>query len=117
MAFEVENEKVLTPAPHFDKPLFRKPKEETIKQPNSPWTRLAASELSSAGDNDINFDVDQHFKFRMPTDANFRGHDVKFNVKLPPDLLGGTAATPAARPGQRSRPTGPGAAAQGNTER
>ena len=34
-------------------------------------------------DNDINFDVDKKFKFRMPTSENFKGSDVKFNVKLP----------------------------------
>lgn len=50
-------------------------------------------------DNDINFDVDQKFKFRMPTGENFKGTDVKFNVKLPEDLLGdkGKKAKPAAR--------------------
>lgn len=46
-------------------------------------------------DNDINFDVDEHFKFRMPHEENFKGRDVKFNVKLPKDLLGGSAATPS----------------------
>ena len=39
--------------------------------------------------NDINFDVDDKFKFRMPTSENFKGRDVKFNVKLPQDLIGG----------------------------
>ena len=34
-------------------------------------------------DNDINFDVDKHFKFRMPTGDNFKNRDVKFNVRLP----------------------------------
>lgn len=39
-------------------------------------------------DNDINFDVDKNFKFRMPTGDNFKERDVKFNVQLPKDLLG-----------------------------
>ena len=45
-------------------------------------------EVPLADDNDINFDVDKKFKFRMPTGENFKGTDVKFNVKLPQDLLG-----------------------------
>ena len=40
-------------------------------------------EVPEADENDINFDVDHKFKFRMPTDENFKGKDVKFNVKLP----------------------------------
>lgn len=65
------------------KPL-KKPIEETMRDPNSPWFNLAADEY-----NDINFDVDKNFKFRMPAGKNFKGKDVKFNVKLPKDLLGG----------------------------
>jgi len=96
------------------KPAPKAPTQETTKKPNSPWQQL--NTLPVEGDNDINFDVDQHFKFRMPTDANFRGHDVKFNVKLPPDLLGGVAGTPASQPAgptaptRPARPTGPGGA-------
>lgn len=56
-------------------------------------------EVAPINDNDINFDVDQKFKFRMPTGENFKGSDVKFNVKLPQDLLGAQAAKakPAAK--------------------
>ena len=52
-----------------------------------------AFEPAAAGleedENDINFDVDDKFKFRMQSDDHFKGKDVKFNVKLPKDLAGG----------------------------
>ena len=64
--------------------------------PNNPWVNLMTEEVPEADENDINFDVDQKFKFRMPTGENFKGKDVKFNVKLPKDLLG-KQTQPAAR--------------------
>ena len=68
----------------------KKPIEETSRQPNSPWLSLATMMPATASPpNDINFDVDDKFKFRMPTSENFKGRDVKFNVKLPQDLIGG----------------------------
>lgn len=60
---------------------MKKPIEETSRVPNSPWLNL--SSMANLDQNDINFDVDDNFKFRMPTDENFKGRDVKFNVKLP----------------------------------
>lgn len=69
---------------------MKKPIEETSRQPNSPWLSLATVMPATASPpNDINFDVDDKFKFRMPTSENFKGRDVKFNVKLPQDLIGG----------------------------
>lgn len=40
----------------------KKPIEETQRVPNAPWLNLMTDDY-----NDINFDVDKHFKFRMPT--------------------------------------------------
>ena len=76
----------------------KKPIEETSRVPNTPWMNLVAGD-----DNDINFDVDQKFKFRMPTSENFKGKDVKFDIKLPKDLLGDQPAT-APAPRQSKRP-------------
>ena len=62
----------------------KKPIEETSRQPNSPFLSLATMMPAAVSPpNDINFDVDDKFKFRMPTSENFKGRDVKFNVKLP----------------------------------
>ena len=69
-------------------PKKKKPIDETSRVPNTPWIQLN-TDLEE--DNDINFDVGSDFKFRMPTTENFKGRDVKFNVKLPKDLLGGSA--------------------------
>lgn len=67
----------------------KKPIDETNRTPNSPWQLLYTMEPEQNGeDNDINFDVDENFKFRMPTGDNFKERDVKFNVQLPKDLLG-----------------------------
>ena len=38
----------------------KKPIEETSRVPNTPWMNLVADD-----DNDINFEVDQKFKFRI----------------------------------------------------
>lgn len=71
--------------------------------PNTPWLNLVAND----DPNDINFDVDQKFKFRMPTTQNYKGRDVKFNVKLPPDLLGGDAPQPPSPPAPPAPPAPP----------
>ena len=74
--------------------------EETTR--NSPWMNLATEQ--EVEENDINFDVDKKFKFRMPTGENYKGKDVKFNVQLPKDLLGNqpAAPTPAPQPKRRA---------------
>ena len=80
--------------PKKKKQPVKKPIEETVRTPGDPASNAPWQVLEQ---NDINFDVDQHFKFRMPQDDNFKGRDVKFNVQLPEDLLGG---------GKASTPTG-----------
>jgi len=72
-------------------PKKKKPIDETSRMPNTPWLSLSSI---PDGRNDINFDVGDEFRFRMPTTENFKGRDVKFNVNLPQDLLG-HGSTPA----------------------
>jgi hypothetical protein len=57
----------------------KKPIEETHRKTNTPWLNLVNDE----DPNDINFDVEKKFHFRMPTDDNYKGRNVKFNIKLP----------------------------------
>lgn len=80
--------------PEVKKPVVRKPIEETTKTPNSPWLMLESAQVNADEEdgNDINFDIDKNFRFRMPSDQNFKGQDVKFNVKLPQDMITGKPA-------------------------
>ena len=55
--------------PEVKKPVVKKPIEETTKTPNSPWLQLNSEPIMEERDeNDINFDVDDKFKFRMQSD-------------------------------------------------
>ena len=53
--------------------MVKKPIEETTKTPNSPWVMLSYEPLPEEEENDINFDVDDKFKFRMQSDDHFKG--------------------------------------------
>lgn len=59
--------------PEVKKPVVKKPIEETTKTPNSPWVMLSYEPLPEEEENDINFDVDDKFKFRMQSDDHFKG--------------------------------------------
>ena len=79
---EVENDLFAEPIKKKKQPV-KKPIEETNRTPSSPWMNLATIDEYENDENDINFDVDKNFKFRMPTGENYQGRDVKFNVQLP----------------------------------